>query len=50
LLNIEHPIGHITVKLNQDDAGDVSGAAIVSTTRKLFDGTVFSHPIQISKN
>jgi 4-oxalomesaconate tautomerase len=50
LLNVEHPIGHITVKLNLDNKGDVAGAAIVSTTRKLFDGTVFSHPIFMEDN
>lgn len=40
-LEIEHPSGRATFRLLVDGDGVVSGAAIVRTTRKLFDGIVF---------
>ncbi|SBS31727.1 4-oxalomesaconate tautomerase [Marinomonas spartinae] len=42
-LDVEHPIGSMTVILNQKDNGEVSSAAILRTARKLFDGQVFAH-------
>lgn len=42
-LDVEHPIGAMTVILDQQDNGDVSSAAILRTARKLFDGQVFAH-------
>lgn len=42
-LNVEHPIGEMTVILDQDDQGEVGSAAILRTARKLFDGQVFAH-------
>jgi 4-oxalomesaconate tautomerase len=38
---IEHPIGETTVILDMADDGSVETAAILRTTRKLFDGMVF---------
>ncbi|WP_428241607.1 4-oxalomesaconate tautomerase [Gynuella sp.] len=40
-LRVEHPIGHNAILLKLDESGDVASAAVVSTARKLFDGTVF---------
>ena len=40
-LSIEHPIGEVTVILDTEADGAVDRAAILRTTRKLFDGTVF---------
>ncbi|MGB0783080.1 MAG: 4-oxalomesaconate tautomerase [Marinomonas sp.] len=42
-LDVEHPIGAMTVILDQEDNGDVGSAAILRTARKLFDGQVFAH-------
>ncbi|MBJ7556703.1 4-oxalomesaconate tautomerase [Marinomonas spartinae] len=42
-LDVEHPIGSMTVILHQQDNGEVSSAAILRTARKLFDGQVFAH-------
>ncbi|MCB1760194.1 MAG: 4-oxalomesaconate tautomerase [Gammaproteobacteria bacterium] len=42
-LDIEHPIGRSTVLLETDGGAGVTGAAIVRTARKLFDGTVYGH-------
>ncbi len=39
--HIEHPIGRTTVMLETDEAGVVTEAALLRTTRKLFDGEVF---------
>ena len=41
-LDIEHPIGAMSVVVTQDDAGAVTDAAILRTARKLFDGTIFA--------
>lgn len=40
-LQIEHPIGAATIVATIDAAGDVGSAAVLLTTRKLFDGIVF---------
>ena len=40
-LQVEHPIGETTIVLEMDDSGEVGGAAILRTARKLFDGKVF---------
>lgn len=40
-LPIEHPSGEMTVVIDTDAQGDVENAAILRTTRKLFDGLVF---------
>lgn len=40
-LGIEHPTGEMTVIVDTDEAGNVAGAAILRTARKLFDGLVF---------
>ncbi|PYF81091.1 4-oxalomesaconate tautomerase [Marinomonas alcarazii] len=42
-LDVEHPIGAMTVILDQEENGDVGSAAILRTARKLFDGQVFAH-------
>ena len=42
-LDVEHPIGAMTVILDQDENGDLGSAAILRTARKLFDGQVFAH-------
>lgn len=42
-LDVEHPIGAMTVILDQEKNGDVGSAAILRTARKLFDGQVFAH-------
>ena len=42
-LDVEHPIGAMTVILDQGENGDVGSAAILRTARKLFDGQVFAH-------
>lgn len=44
-LSVEHPIGEMTVILDLDDVGHVVSAAVLRTTRKLFDGFVFTHKI-----
>lgn len=41
-LEIEHPIGTMTIIANLADAGEVTSTAILSTARKLFDGVVFA--------
>ena len=41
-LSIEHPIGATSIILDVAANGDVETAAILLTTRKLFDGTVFA--------
>ncbi|SLN62957.1 4-oxalomesaconate tautomerase [Oceanibacterium hippocampi] len=41
-LDIEHPIGAMSVVVEVDGSGAVSNAAILRTARKLFDGTVFA--------
>ena len=41
-LAIEHPIGATSIILDVAANGDVETAAILLTTRKLFDGTVFA--------
>lgn len=38
---VEHPTGAAEVLIEQDDAGSVTGAGTLRTTRKLFDGRVF---------
>ena len=40
-LQIEHPIGETTIVADIED-GEVTGAAILRTARKLFDGEVFA--------
>lgn len=42
-LSIEHPIGEATIVARMDGDGGVASAAILLTTRKLFDGTIFAH-------
>jgi 4-oxalomesaconate tautomerase len=42
-LDVEHPIGSMTVILDQQENGDLGSAAILRTARKLFDGQVFAH-------
>lgn len=42
-LDIEHPIGAMSVVMDLDDGGGVTGAAILRTARKLFDGVIFGH-------
>ncbi len=42
ILEIEHPIGQATVLLDLDNNNVVESAAIVRTTRKLFDGEIFA--------
>ncbi len=41
-MSIEHPIGEMTIILDLDDDGMPAHAAILRTSRKLFDGQVFS--------
>lgn len=41
---IEHPTGAAYVLIERDQAGTVSRAGTLRTTRKLFDGRVFPHP------
>jgi 4-oxalomesaconate tautomerase len=41
-LDVEHPIGAMTVILEKDAQGHVGRAAILRTARKLFDGQVFA--------
>jgi 4-oxalomesaconate tautomerase len=41
-LSIEHPIGEMSVVLEQNTQGDIESSAIVRTARKLFDGLVFT--------
>lgn len=42
-LDVEHPIGAMTVILDKDSLGQLDSAAILRTARKLFDGQVFAH-------
>ncbi|AEF53446.1 4-oxalomesaconate tautomerase [Marinomonas posidonica] len=42
-LDVEHPIGAMTVILDKNSQGQLESAAILRTTRKLFDGQVFAH-------
>jgi len=46
-LRIEHPIGATTVIADVDDAGTVTSSAILRTARKLFDGVVFAHQLDL---
>jgi 4-oxalomesaconate tautomerase len=39
---IEHPIGASTIVVEMDESGEVEGAAVLLTARKLFDGLVFA--------
>ena len=41
-LQLEHPIGTMTVVATLDDDGALADAAILRTARKLFDGTLFA--------
>ncbi|KZN15157.1 4-oxalomesaconate tautomerase [Marinomonas sp. TW1] len=41
-LDVEHPIGAMTVILDKDSQGQLGSAAILRTARKLFDGQVFA--------
>ncbi|MDE2574573.1 MAG: 4-oxalomesaconate tautomerase [Rhodospirillales bacterium] len=41
-LAVEHPSGEMTVVMECDDGGAVVSAALLRTSRKLFDGTVFA--------
>lgn len=41
-LSIEHPIGETTIVLDLDDDGAINRAAVLRTTRKLFDGVLFA--------
>lgn len=41
-MSIEHPIGETTVIAMLDNKGDMEGAAVLRTARKLFDGEVFT--------
>jgi 4-oxalomesaconate tautomerase len=40
-LDIEHPSGATTCVIQLDDAGTVTGAGMMRTARKLFDGRIF---------
>lgn len=42
-LDLEHPSGKTGVEITLDKNGNVAGAAIVRTARKLFDGIVYGH-------
>ncbi|BFM49749.1 4-oxalomesaconate tautomerase [Marinomonas sp. THO17] len=42
-LDVEHPIGAMTVILDKNAQGELETAAILRTARKLFDGQVFAH-------
>ena len=42
-LDVEHPIGLMTVILDRAEDGEIGSAAILRTARKLFDGQVFTH-------
>lgn len=41
MFGIEHPSGLMECRIDLDAQGEVEGAAIVSTARKLFDGVVY---------
>jgi 4-oxalomesaconate tautomerase len=41
-LSVEHPTGEMSVVVTLSERGEVEGAAILRTARKLFDGTVFA--------
>lgn len=41
-LEVEHPIGAMSVVVDMSEDGEVKNAAILRTARKLFDGTVFT--------
>ena len=41
-LSVEHPTGEMSVVVTLSQQGEVEGAAILRTARKLFDGTVFA--------
>ncbi len=41
-LSVEHPTGEMTCVLTMGDDGQVASAALLRTTRKLMDGTVFA--------
>jgi 4-oxalomesaconate tautomerase len=40
-LDVEHPTGATGCVIELDDAGEIIGAAMLRTARKLFDGTLF---------
>ena len=40
-LSVEHPTGEMSCVLDTDDNGNVTGAALLRTARKLMDGRVF---------
>lgn len=42
-INVEHPIGKMSVQLDLDKENQVQSSAILRTTRKLFDGIIFAH-------
>ncbi|REG85082.1 4-oxalomesaconate tautomerase [Marinomonas pollencensis] len=42
-LEVEHPIGSMTVILDRSEDGEIGTAAILRTARKLLDGQVFTH-------
>ncbi|MHA7774855.1 4-oxalomesaconate tautomerase [Roseibium sp. M-1] len=44
VFKIEHPSGAAEVLIEQDASGNVSGAGVMRTARKLFDGRVFPAP------
>ncbi len=41
-LRVEHPIGENTILVDMAEDGSVESAAVLRTTRKLFDGVVFA--------
>ena len=41
-MTVEHPGGSTACILRTDASGVVTGAGMVRTTRKLFDGKIFS--------
>jgi 4-oxalomesaconate tautomerase len=41
-LQIEHPEGEMTIRMELNEAGEVTAASMLRTARKLFDGMVFS--------
>jgi 4-oxalomesaconate tautomerase len=41
ILDIEHPSGATACVIELDDAGTVTGAGMMRTARKLFDGRIF---------
>jgi len=41
-LSVEHPTGEMSCVLETDATGDVTGAALLRTARKLMDGTIYA--------